>query len=1263
MVTDRSVSPQLNLQGYCKCTKHDVDQLYGESSVSQLGHAHISQPAVTAIQIALTAMLAAWDIHPSSVMGHSSGEIAASYAAGILSLESAMKVAYFRGLVTSDFKQQFPKLKGAMMAVGCTEQQLRPMLEKITYGKVVVAANNSPSSLTVSGDELAISELQQMVEDQSMFNRKLRVEMAYHSHHMELIAEKYLALLSGITPMNVSGVDFYSTVTGSRVKSLELEPTYWVANLVSRVRFSETLVLMCGGEATDGVGTLLEVGPHSALEGPIRQTLKTHLNSDTAMSYTSCLLRNKDAEETSMQLAAFLCMRGYPLNFEAVNDPLDRKSSKLLIDMPPYVWRHDERYWHESRITQNRRLKKAPRHDLLGSLVDESNEFEAEWRNVFRLSEIPWIEQHRVQSTCIFPFAGYVVMAMEAMRQRALSRNLPYHSFLFRDIAVARSMNIDSMIDMEVRTTLRPRGQGDSTNSGVWEELKIHSWTKDNGWLEHCRCFIGVQQTSKENSVDGLRQIQDSRHFIQSETSLVSQKCSTQIDTTVMYNDLHTAGLAFGEVFRGLQGCRASPTRSMAEVSAPDTASLMPERHESDYPLHPVTLDIIAQVLWPSIGAGRTGLDCLYLPTFIRELEISKELPETTKVPFQVYGCIPRPSIAGGNLDCSYFAMHPNHGDFPCIRAEGHRMTQVQDSPEKLTDDDSRALCYKLSWEASGPLDFESSDPVQQNGSLKCNGSLTLFTQEVEIVTLDGSQLSDVVSITKLFAAMKDRTGQSPSLRLLQDVPSEGKVVILLMELDNPCLSSLEPDVFERIKSVILSSSGIIWPIRGGYQESSSPDMNMVNGFARTVRAETALKFITIDLHQKSSPTDNAKSIAEVFSRAFVEQSPHAAEMEYMERSGCLHVPRLTPDAPLNDFMRLNAGTGTWGAHPQDFAQIGRPLRLTIERPGSLDSMGFVEDERLMSPIGNDEIEVDVKAVSLNFKDVVIAMGQLPGGLVGQECSGIVTGVGDLSKDFKVGDRVCAYSPGCLANGVRCKASSAICIPESMSFNLASTLPVVYCTAYYSLMDVGRLSKGEKILIHAAAGGVGQAALGIAQMVGAEVFATVGNESKKDFLMQNFGIDSDHIFYSRDTSFKAGIMRMTDNHGVDVVLNSLAGNILQTTLECLTSFGRFIEIGKRDIVENSRIEMAPFARNIVFASVDLAVVAVDRPSLMQRLLKDVMDLYHTDRLRLVSPLASLPISEVESAIRALQGGKTLGKLVIVPHPKDQVMVSISYQRR
>ena len=1272
---------------FWRATENLPDELLKDASASQLNSAHISQPAVTAIQIALTAMLASWNIIPSTVMGHSSGEIAASYAAGILSLESAMKVAYFRGQVTNDFKSLFPKIKGAMMAVGCNEAQLQSMLESVASGKIVVAAVNGPRSLTVSGDEQAILELQHIVDEKGVFNRKLRVDMAYHSYHMELIAERYLSLLHNISPAEVPGVEFYSTVTGARISCLELQPAYWVSNLVSQVKFSEALISMCGG--SDSISTIIEVGPHAALEGPILQTLKEHSESYKAINYTSCLRRDTDANDTSIQLAAFLCMRGYPLNTAAVNNPLGHKESKTLIDMPPYRWQHDKKYWHESRLTQNHLFKAMPRHDLLGLLADDINDSDVEWRNVLRLSEVPWVEQHRVQSSCVFPFAGYVGMAMEAMRQRALGRNLSYDSFILRDIAVDRPMTIESTTNVEIRTTLRPHTQADSTSTGIWEELRVHSWTKANGWLEHCRCLISVKQTNKENPVNGARRLQDDRCWIESEKSLISQSCCTEIDLTAMYSDLDAVGFTFGKTYREMKHCEASPGHAIAQVSAPNTAELMPVESESEYHLHPITFDIITQVLWPCIGAGRTGLNSLYLPTFIKELEVAKQLPDTSKVPFEVFGRSPALGTKVEALSCSYFVMHPDAGDFPCLRAEGHTLTPVQDESSLPADDDPGGLCYRLLWEPSSPLDLKKTVETTRNSSSHINGSahtnssphingspltngsphingsphtnglMPSVPQDVAIVTLDGSRLSKIVDTYKLSDALADSTGKLPLLKPLHGTSFEGMIVIILIELDRPCLSNLQIDTLGVIKSIISNADAIIWPVRSAYEVSKSPELNMISGFARTIRAETGMKFITIDLDQESSPSDVAETIAEVFSRAFGRESTQAAEMEYMERSGNLYVPRLTPAVGLDNFIHRNANTGVASAYPQSFVQGSRPMRLTIERPGSLDSMYFVDDTQIIAPIGNDEIEIEVKAISLNFKDVVMAMGQLPGKLIGQECSGIVSRTGELTTEIKVGDRVCAFSAGCIANHARCRASSSICIPEDMPFDLAATLPIVYCTAYYSLIDIGRLSSGDKILIHAAAGGVGQAALGIAQMIGAEVFATVGSEPKKSFLMENFGIDEDHIFYSRDTSFKTDILRMTNNRGVDVILNSLSGNVLEATLECLAPFGRFIEIGKRDISENTKLGMALFARSVIFAAVDLATIAADRPLLMQKLLKDVLDLYRQDRLRLVSPLETLPISEVQSAIRALQRGETIGKLVIVPNPDDQIMVSTS----
>jgi NADPH:quinone reductase-like Zn-dependent oxidoreductase len=214
----------------------------------------------------------------------------------------------------------------------------------------------------------------------------------------------------------------------------------------------------------------------------------------------------------------------------------------------------------------------------------------------------------------------------------------------------------------------------------------------------------------------------------------------------------------------------------------------------------------------------------------------------------------------------------------------------------------------------------------------------------------------------------------------------------------------------------------------------------------------------------------------------------------------------------------------------------------------------------------------------------------------------------------------------------------------------------VFATAYYSLFDIGRLLKGETVLIHAAAGGVGQAAIMLCQMIGAEIFATVGSTAKKTFLKETYNIPEDHIFFSRDTTFAKGIKHATKGRGVDLVLNSLAGDSLRATWECMAHFGRFVEIGKRDILANSGLEMAVFEHNATFSSVDLTVVAAERPQVMKRVLDDVFDLLRKGVVQPISPITIFPISNVEAAFRTLQAGKAHGKILVTANPDDMVKV-------
>ena len=304
-----------------------------------------------------------------------------------------MAISYYRGMAVVSLKKQFPDLKGAMMAVGASEEDITPLIAQLREKEVRIACFNSPSSLTISGDEPALDELQALIEAKQLFNRKLQVDVAYHSHHMKLVADEYDETLDSIEQPLVTDVKFHSSLYGHLVEGTKLQPSYWVDNLTKAVRFSEALTSMCkpvDGYKT-GVDMIIEIGPHSALAGPVKQILKANGPSTMAIPYASALIRKKDAVESAMDLAATLFVKGATLDLGAVNFPRPRKAPLLLVDMPRYPWNHQTKYWHESRISQKHRNRSAPRNDILGTLANYSNDLEPTWRNILRLDELPWL--------------------------------------------------------------------------------------------------------------------------------------------------------------------------------------------------------------------------------------------------------------------------------------------------------------------------------------------------------------------------------------------------------------------------------------------------------------------------------------------------------------------------------------------------------------------------------------------------------------------------------------------------------------------------------------------------------------------------------------------------------------------------------------------------------------------------------------------------------------------------------------------------------
>ena len=1262
------------------------DELCKPRESSKIDMPEIAQPACTAVQCALIDLFKSWKVKPMVTVGHSSGEIAAAYAAGMLTLEASMTLAYFRGKATVSLKQKHPNVHGAMLAVGASAETIRPILKTLKEGYATVACVNSPVSVTVSGDDVAIGEVQAILEKQSIFNRRLRVDVAYHSRHMAKVAEEYETAIEHVRPLNGFGAVFHSSLLGRLAQASELQPSYWVANLVSPVEFNRGVqsIFMQTDVDANIPSTFVEIGPHPQLEGPVKNIMKDIGDKAGKVAYHGSLIRDKNANETVLQAAAFLYMNGAHLSLRQINFPRhNSRTPTVLTDLPTYPWAHGTRYWHHSRIAEGHCHRKFPRNDIVGSLADYSEDLEPTWRNILRLDDMPWLRQHKMQSMTVFPMAGYLAMAMEAASQRAQVRDVRFDRFDIREVVSSRALILDEGAEVEVQIRLKPFSEGTRGYSDVWDEFRISSHSRDRGWLEHCRGLVSVKNGRGENAVDGDRQVQRADNLLRTRTKQVFAASTEVVNTPKLYENLAEVGAGYGPNFQSLANSRGCDTHAHAELVVPNTQSDLPHQHETPLIIHPAFFDQFIQIVWPIFGAGRNGLDTLYMPSSIKRVSVG---PQTVTQPgdrLKVFGIgnpnarAPRPTKF--NLWATNLS-----GDAPAVlEFSDLTMTPLIDASAQASTD-PRGLCFRVEWEPAVGVKTPGK-PALSNGGLggnlvsdgiRANGNRTppaenqitplgidaangvvvpVETSEATSVTIVGEANSQEELILALSQSIKSAAGTEPEIANFQSVHSTGKICVVVSELVQPLLGKLNDDQFKAIQTVLTDSAGILWVVRGAYQPSTSPDLAMVTGLARSIRSETMLKFVTLDLDQRPilNVRADAAAIMGVLQMALIDRSSKdALDVEYTERDDQLLVPRVIEHTEMNSLVHQE--TQEAAPYLQPFSQPGRQLKLKVGIPGALDTLHFVDDLGYENPLKTDEVEIEVKATGMNFKDIVISMGQVPSPYIGVECSGIISRIGANVTNVKVGDRIMAMSEGAYSTYTRCLDSSVAVIPDDMSFESACTAPVVFCTAYYALMDLGRLETDDTVLVHAAAGGVGQAAIILAKMVGAEIFATVGSPSKKQFIMEQYGIPEHHIFYSRDTSFGPAILRETNGKGVDVVINSLAGDILRETWECLAHFGRFIEIGKRDILDNTRLEMAKFENNVTFSSVDLTVVAAEKPKLMKRLLSNVVSLLARGVIKLIQPITTYPIAEIESAFRRLQSGKAMGKLVIASNPADQI---------
>lgn len=478
--------------------------------------------------------------------------------------------------------------------------------------------------------------------------------------------------------------------------------------------------------------------------------------------------------------------------------------------------------------------------------------------------------------------------------------------------------------------------------------------------------------------------------------------------------------------------------------------------------------------------------------------------------------------------------------------------------------------------------------------------------------------------------------------------------VVCIVETDKPFLATLSEEKFQLLQEFLKRAQNLLWVALTSLKDEQYSQYGVMEGFLRSIRHEESDKHIVNLAIESQGETmeEYAQYIAKAYRAAFELESK---ELEYIVRNGQLTTGRVAEDVSGNESLRSLL-------YPQlqdkPFSE-GPALKLSVGETGTLDSLQLIEDIAQQAELLPHEVEIEAKSWGLNFRDVLCALGRLEDNELGVDCAGIVTRVGHDS-NVKPGDRVAMVSIDCMRTHPRALDHAVIKIPDNLSFEAAASILVPGMTAYYSMIELARVRKGEKVLIHSAAGSTGQMAIWMAKMKGAEVFTTVSSAEKRKFLQETFGIPDDHIFNSRNTSFAQGVLRVTNGYGVDVVMNSISGDSLRATWECMAPFGRFVEIGVIDIKANSSLPMAGFARNVSYSAVDLRYVILKNPELTFDLLKSTIDLLAKGAIQHPGPLHLYPVSKVEEAFRYLQGGKNIGRIILNVDPSDVVPVSVPY---
>lgn len=1144
----------------------------------------VTQPTLFALEYALTELLGSWGVRPGVVLGHSVGEYVAAHVAGVFDLEDALRLVTVRGRLMGALPAG-----GGMLAVAAdvatASEAAAPFADRVS-----LAARNGPESMVLSGELEALERIAAGLEDRGIETRRLTVSHAFHSPLMEPMQDAWAEALSRIR-LRPPTTPLVSNLSGTLDPGAGASPEYWIRHVREAVAFEPSMRALVEG----GYRVFVEVGPRPVLLGMARRFIDL---PDAAWIPT---LRARDDEPRDvLEGLGGLFAAGLRPEWEALLEGRGRR-----IGLPTYAFQRS-RHWAAARPTPPGQAPRrgaddagtAPLHPLLGRLVRspvEALQFECTLDPI----SAPLLAEHRVAGQAVVPASGYMELARAAGERRWGTPGIRLEAGRFRSALV---LDGAAPGGTDVRLVLSPTAPDRAEFS-----LSSRSATAPatEPWTRHAGGRIAPATSSAGPATETEEEIR--------------ARCDEEVDIEAYRAAMREVGLDYGPSFQALVEARRTEGEALGVLRLPPTAAT------EGFGVHPGLLDAVFHL----IGLAHSEPEGRFL------------LPAA-------FGAVEFHGAAGAEVRAHCVVRHAGPtrvvADLAVRRADGTLVARIEgletrpvtrEQFQEVLGGPAPSILLTVAWQPLDPPAGEAGEAAHAEAPwLVVHDAPEAATPLVEALSARGVAARAVAGseFPALLASRTDpldeRVAGIVDLRAAAPFPAEtpggraadGLATVPSAEASDgrvgACLAALR-EVAARPPRTGLP---IVLVTRGAQAVRPDDPVDPVTAILWGIGASADAELPTCRVRL----VDIGDAVGDVPALAAVVAGVHDDDRLAI-RDGGVFAARAVRDLDGGD------------PPPR------RPYALGIEARGDLSGLAFRPAQRTAP--GPGQVEIEVLASGLNFRDVLNLLDMYPGevGDPGNECCGRVVAVGDDVHGVAVGDLVTCIAENTFGSHVRAEASMVFPVPAELSAAQAAAFPIAHLTAWLALHRIGGIEAGDRVLIHAAAGGVGLAAVHLARAAGAHVLGTAGSDEKREYL-RSIGVS--HVFDSRTTLPSDAVLAATGGHGVDLVLNSLTGDAIDEGIRSLAPGGRFLEIGLREL--RTEAEVAALRDDVVYSSMVLGEWCRREPLAVREMWRDLVELLESRRIP-APRVRTFPLARVEDAFRFMARAHHVGRIAVV-HP-------------